>query len=277
MKAASAGLIAHLGQETTTLAWCWKVTRADAQVYGFTSHDRDLVLSGVTYAADTGLAGSAAQARAGASVDNMDVSGFLDSAAITEADLLAGIWDGAAIEVMLVNWADLTQGVLIVQTGSLGNISLSGLQFTAELRSLSQALNNTVGRTMTRRCNATLGDARCGVSLGAYTVSGTVTADSGDAQTFAASDLPASLGGLLTWTGGANAGRAMEVKQASGGQIVLVLPMPDAIVSGDAYSVSAGCDKNLSTCRDIYANVENFRGFPFIPGPDAVAAYPDAS
>lgn len=246
-------------------------------MFGFTTHDRDLTVSGVTYAADTGLSASAAQARTGASVDNLEVVGFLDSAAIDEADLLSGLWDGAEVELSLINWADTSQGAIIVQTGRIANVSLRGQQFTAELMSLSQTLNRTVGRLMARRCNASLGDARCGVTLATYTVSGTATAASTDAQTFSASDLPASLGGLLTWTSGANAGRAMEVKQASGGVITLALPMPDAIGSGDAYSVSAGCDKNLSTCRDTFGNVVNFRGYPHIPGPDATLSYPDAS
>lgn len=275
MKTASAGMIAHLAQDTTTLAWCWKVTRADAQVFGFTTHDRDITLSGVTYQADTGFLASAAQARAGASVDNMDVTGMIDSTVISEADLLAGVWDGAQIEVRVVNWADTSQNV-IMQTGTIGNVSLKGAQFTAEMRSLSQAMQQTVGRTMTRRCDADLGDARCGVTLATYTVTGTATANSSDRQTFSASDMPASIGGLLTWTSGANSGLSMEVKTASGGQIVLALPMPYDIASGDAYSVYAGCDKNASTCSGTFSNIANFRGFPFIPGTDAVLDYPDA-
>ncbi len=36
------------------------------------------------------------------------------------------------------------------------------------------------------------------------------------------------------------------------------------------------CDKQLSTCRDRFANIENFRGFPHMPGPDFVLAGPAA-
>lgn len=276
MKTASAGLIAHLEESCTTLAWCWKVTRTDAQVFGFTTHDRDLAIGGVTYSAATGFLASAAQARTGASVDNMDVTGMIDSTVIAEADLLAGVWDNAGFQVHIVNWADLSQGSVLVQEGSLGNVTLKGSQFTAEMRSLSQALQQTVGRTMTRRCDADLGDSRCGVTLATYTVTGSVIADSTDRQTFTATDLPASIGGLLTWTSGANAGRGMEVKTASAGQIVLALPMPYDIAAGDAYSVHAGCDKNASTCQGTFANVENFRGFPHIPGVDSVLDYPNA-
>ena len=106
---------------------------------------------------------------------------------------------------------------------------------------------------------------------------GAAKAASPDRQTFSASTLPGSIGGLLTWTAGANTGLAMEVKAASAGAITLALPMPYDIAAGDSYSVTAGCDKNLSTCRDSFANTVNFRGFPHIPGTDAVLAYPDAA
>ncbi len=42
---------------------------------------------------------------------------------------------------------------------------------------------------------------------------------------------------------------------------------------GDTFTVTAGCDKSLATCRDRFNNVANLRGFPFIPGNDAVTGY----
>ena len=42
---------------------------------------------------------------------------------------------------------------------------------------------------------------------------------------------------------------------------------------GDGFVIRAGCDKRLETCRDRFANVLNFRGFPNIPGQDAVLRY----
>ncbi len=277
MRSASAGLITHFGQSVKTLAWLWRVTRRDGVTHGFTTHDRDLTLAGLTYSAETGFSASAAQSRLGASVDNIDFSGAIEGEVITQEDILAGLWDGAAVTVSLCNWADLSQGEMIVQTGTLGSVQAAGHGYVAELRSLSQALQNTVGAVITRRCTADLGDTRCGVNLAAHTVSGSVSADSADWRTFTASALPTNPGGLLTWLTGANAGFEMEISTASGGSIGLALPMPHAILSGDTYEAAAGCDKNLSTCRDTYANVVNFRGFPHIPGPDAVLAYPNAS
>ena len=50
--------------------------------------------------------------------------------------------------------------------------------------------------------------------------------------------------------------------------------MPEPIAAGDTFDVTAGCDKQFSTCHDKFANVVNFRGFPHIPGNDFVISYP---
>lgn len=37
------------------------------------------------------------------------------------------------------------------------------------------------------------------------------------------------------------------------------------------------CDQRFETCRDEFQNTENFRGYPHMPGPDAVLSGPAAS
>ena len=75
--------------------------------------------------------------------------------------------------------------------------------------------------------------------------------------------------GLITWTGGANSGYQMEVKTSTGsGVMTLYAAMPNPTVIGDTYSLIAGCDKTLTTCKAKFNNVANFRGFPHIPGTD---------
>src|SRR4051812_31581755 len=63
MRAIPTALQAKLDSGVTTLARCWKVTRRDGVVLGFTDHDRDLVLDGVTFRAGTGFAASEATSR----------------------------------------------------------------------------------------------------------------------------------------------------------------------------------------------------------------------
>ena len=54
MKTVSAALAQHLAGDVTTLATCWKITRRDGVVLGFTDHVRDLDVDGVTYRAASG-------------------------------------------------------------------------------------------------------------------------------------------------------------------------------------------------------------------------------
>jgi uncharacterized phage protein (TIGR02218 family) len=87
--------------------------------------------------------------------------------------------------------------------------------------------------------------------------------------------------GCLTWTSGANSGLAVEIKEhwITGGEVQLTLwqAMSETIGEGDAFTVTAGCDKRFETCRDRFANSINFRGFPHIPGNDFVIAGVDAA
>jgi uncharacterized phage protein (TIGR02218 family) len=46
-----------------------------------------------------------------------------------------------------------------------------------------------------------------------------------------------------------------------------------AIAEGDSFIACVGCDKRVAICGAKFANAVNFRGFPNIPGQDAVLRY----
>lgn len=61
---------------------------------------------------------------------------------------------------------------------------------------------------------------------------------------------------------------------ADGIAVLTLLEAPvRAIAGGDGFIVRAGCDKRMETCGAKFANVASFRGFPHIPGQDAVLRY----
>jgi uncharacterized phage protein (TIGR02218 family) len=217
-------------------------------------------------------------------VDNLDVDGVFDAATITEEALRAGLFDHAEVRVFLVNWADLSMGVLKMRRGWFGEVMLNeNGKFRTELRGMAQALAQQIGEMYSPECRADLGDNRCKVDLAAWTRTGTVTAVTDRAVFIATLDGAASAdgwfnGGLLTWTTGANAGRAIEVKSwtAGTGRLELFIAVGYAIQIGDAFTVYPGCDKRLETCIGRFNNVINFRGEPYVPGIDAIMQYPDA-
>ena len=282
MKSLSPALQAHLDDGTTTLSWCWRISRADGKALGFTDHDRTLAFDATAFEPESGFAASEIRSGSDLAVDAQDASGVLTSDRITETDILDGRWDNAAVELWRVNWADTSQRVLL-RRGAVGQIRRGRMAFVAEVRSLAHVLGQTVGRTFQAGCDASLGDVRCGIDLenAVYKGSGVVTDLLRD-RVFMASGLSAFdagwfTSGTLTWTVGANAGRATEVLSHELTDAIATLTLLKApvrpITEGDSFIARAGCDKRVATCGAKFANVANFRGFPNIPGQDAVLRY----
>jgi uncharacterized phage protein (TIGR02218 family) len=282
MKNLSPALQAHLDEGTTTLAWVWRITRADGVVFGFTDHDRALQFDGTAFEPESGLTASEVRAGSDLSVDAQDAQGVLSSDRITETDILDGRWDNAEVEVWRVNWADTAQRVLL-RRGAIGQIRRGRLAFVAEMRSQAHVLGQTVGRLFQATCDVELGDTRCRVNLDASTFKGTgAVIDLLRDRAFTASGLGSFAAGwfgfgTVTWTSGVNAGRQAEVLShdlVGGIAILTLLEAPvRAIAENDAFIIRAGCDKRLATCSAKFSNVANFRGFPHIPGQDAVLRY----
>lgn len=271
MQAVTEAFAEHLAQGVTTLATCWRVTRKDGEALFFTDHDRDLVVDGETYQAASAMGVSAVSSQLGMAVDNLEFDGMLSAEAIREEDILAGRYDHAEVSVFMVNYTDPAMGRLELKTGWLGEVTLRGGQFVAEIRGLTSRLQQMIGEVYTSTCRAKFGDARCGKDIEAFTFTGTVTEVEAayafsDSAREEAGDYFAY--GLITFTSGANAGLSMEVRDYAHGRFGLFLPMPYAIEAGDEYSAVAGCDKVFSTCVARFDNAVNFRGEPHVPGTD---------
>lgn len=274
MKTISAPLKAHYALGTTTIARCWKCTRADAQVFAFTNNTRALEVNGVIYQGASGMSPSAIENRMDMSVANLEVAGFLDDESITEADLLKGLWDDAELEIFEVDYLDVSKGRLILSYGRLGAVKTTEVGFFAELRGLAQFAQQPVGGYYTKTCTANLGDAQCKVDVEALRVSGEVitvaTRASFATDLVAADDVYGA--GLLTWVTGANAGAIVEVfDQDASGNIDLAFAMPDNVAAGDTFTIIPGCRKRRSEdCRIKFSNINNFRGFPDVPLNDRI-------
>lgn len=158
MKAASAGLIAHLQQEVTTLTTCWELKRRDGRFFRFTDNVVSLTVDGAVYRADVGYSRTAIANSANLSVDNLQVDGVFDGDTITEKDLRDGLFDFAEVRIFLVNHQDLAQGILRLRRGTLGEVqSIPAGQFMAELRGMAQRMQQVIGNLYQATCRAQLG------------------------------------------------------------------------------------------------------------------------
>ncbi len=280
----TAALLAHLATGSTTLCRCWSLRRRDGRVFGFTDHDGDLHFEGVVFSAGNGLSARALSQTTGLSVDNSEALGVLSDAAITEADIEAGRFDGAELRAWLVNWQDVAMRALRFR-GTIGELRRGAGAFHAELRGLAEALNQPQGRVYQRPCSAVLGDAACRVDLRQETMSVARPVEEvvrGQVFRFARMDdyLPRWFErGQLSLLSGAAAGLSGLIKHdqidADGRRAVeLWEPLRAPILPGDLLRLEAGCDKRAETCRFKFDNIVNHRGFPFIPGEDWLLSIP---
>ncbi|WP_421724227.1 DUF2163 domain-containing protein [Bauldia sp.] len=282
MREIDPALAAHLAAGVTTLCHCWRIKRTDGTVLGFTDHDRPVSFSGTDYEPVSGFDASEAVSATGFAVGGMEVAGALSSDRLDADDLAAGRYDHAEVQVYRVNWQTPSERQLL-RKGHLGEVVREDGAFRAEVRGLAAQLDETRGRAFRPTCDADVGDARCGVNLdhADYRATGSVVS-ADDRRRFSATGLDGFETawfdrGLLTWTGGDNAGQGAEVRahrRQSGDAIIeLWQPMHAVIAPGDAFAMTAGCDKRFETCRKKFDNGLNFRGFPHMPGNDFTLSY----
>ena len=154
----------HLQTGATTVARAWSITRRDGLQLGFTDHDLPLAFDGLSFLPETGMTARALTQSSGLAVDNSEALGVLSDARISEADINAGLYDGAEVTTWLVNWQDVAARKILFK-GHLDEIRRSGIGSEAELRGLTEALNQPQGRVFQSQCAAVLGHAACGVDL----------------------------------------------------------------------------------------------------------------
>lgn len=276
-KSLSSALQAHLDTGATTMALCWKVTRRDGTVQGFTEHDCDLTFDSLTYIARSGFTATQVAQSLGLAVDNLNVDGAISSDTINEDDLASGRYDDADVELIWVNWADTSMRQTFSR-GSIGEVKRGETAFSAEFRSLVHRLNQKTGRQYQRTCDTTVGSTACGINLSSSTYRGTGTVTSASGRNLVLSGLSGYADawfthGLLTFTSGLNDGLEFEVKSHTGGNVTLWDVPPGQVLSSDAFFITVGCEQLWTVCRDKFNNLVNFQGFPDIPGQDALQQY----
>ena len=272
----------RFGREAASVCHCWRITRTDGVELGLTDHDEAVTFGGTFFEARGGADGTALRQTAGLGADDAEVSGVLSSDLVTDADLTAGRYDGARVELWRVDWA-APEARARLRVGTLGEVRRAGGAWTAEFRSLKHALGREAGRLFGRTCDAEVGDARCGVDLKgpAFAAEAVVAGGTESVLTVTGTDgHEAGLfaGGVCHVLDGPLAGLSRPVREHAGApggaSVALWRPLPAAPAAGTRLKLTAGCDKRFETCRARFGNGLNFRGQPHMPGNDVLTAYP---
>lgn len=268
-----------LAQELVALAFCWRLERRDGVTIGLTSHDRDLTVGGLVYCAAPGMIPSAVSRGIGLDAESMDLKGAITSDAISESDLQAGRWDGAALFLHLTEWTEPGTLWLELMRGELGTVESEGERFSVELAGPAAVLSRPVAPETSPGCRARLGDKACRADLAKHRRMVTISAVADEVATVSGGGLTPGdyVFGSLRWLEGANCGLTQAIVANDAGSVTLADSPAFDVAAGTRTLLTVGCDKRLATCSVRFANAANFRGEPYLPGTDLLTRYPGAN
>ncbi|HET9353973.1 MAG TPA: DUF2163 domain-containing protein [Sphingomicrobium sp.] len=264
-----------MGSELTALAFCWRLERRDGAGHGLTSHDRELTIEGIRYEPAPGMTPAAVRSVLGLEPGSSEVAGSLSTEAISERDIVAGRWDGAALKLFAVDWAEPAETIVLLD-GEVGQVSTSDGAFEAELKGAAAQLERPVCPLTSPNCRAELGDPRCRVDMAGRKLRATVV---GTAAHVVTVDLPVDgrfQFGEIRFLNGAANGERRTILSVEDQQLHLRSAPAGEVAAGTAVEIVEGCDKLIATCSQRFSNAANFRGEPHLPGNDLLTRYPGA-
>ena len=242
-------------------------------MFAFTSHDCDLMLSGIRHRSAPGMLPAAIRLSADLSADSAEVEGALSHDTITESDLKAGLFDESSIEVGAVSWETLK--VMPIYVGQLGQIEDDRRSFSAELRSAKRRLQHDLVPRTSPTCRAEFCGPGCSLSARRFTSRNRVAAiDLDGNRVQLETPLEGDFAdGRLRFLDGPQTGEVFGILTVDAGWLVLENRLVAGTQIGTDVEAREGCDHTLATCDSRFSNAINFRGEPFLPGNDLLARY----
>lgn len=117
-------------------------------------------------------------------------------------------------------------------------------------------------------CQHILYDSGCGLDRADFSTLITAGDGTGSRYIFTSLATDDMIGGYAEFLSGSCSGARATVKNVSAGVwIELILVSVGVPSVGDTLTVYQGCDHTRSTCETKFANLDNFRGFPYVPPP----------
>ena len=140
-------------------------------------------------------------------------------------------------------------------------------QARLDLKSPTDLLNAQLPRNLIKpSCLNRFCDSMCGLNKANF--ANNVTAIAGSSKTGVKIASGFADGyftqGTMMCTAGANVGVSRSIKTFTGNVATPAQPFQNAVQTGDTFTFWRGCAKTMVACQ-AYNNMDNFRGFPFLP------------
>lgn len=296
MKPASTQLIALLQSGRFLFADLYQFTLNSGATDYFSSLDVPVTYGGNTYKADSlRIDGLKFKIAVGLQVDEQEVRiGAYPGDTLAGADFLStvgvGLLDGAYLLRSRAFWQRATgiaqQDIALPPIGviALSNMLVSQItkigrtHVEMKVKSPTKLMDLDMPRNYySPGCIHTLYDSGCTLVKSAHGGNGAVGGPqsaltnlnipwAGGVSPITSGDgLPSFAQGRLLFTSGVLNNLQVSIANNDGNFLYLTYPLQQLPNLGDTFTAYLGCSKTINSCENKFANLDNFRGFPFVP------------
>lgn len=256
-----------------TRIYCIRIVPKVGAIIRLTSHPKTVMMqNGNLYLSTSGYEFTGYSAGSTSAPAMIDIQGVCEVAGIGIDKINSGVFDNARCYIFATNWDNPVEDYEEIVATVLGKTHIQDKRYLIEQMSLSDVLNQNVGKTFIQTCQKKFGGqefAGCKINLTPYTFNGSVTTSTNqnnfvDTSLTQAQDYFTE--GLIQFTSGLNANlKPLEIKKFQFGGFIETY---DAFYYnpqiGDTFTIIAGCRKRIQDCV-THNNVVNFGGFPNVP------------
>jgi uncharacterized phage protein (TIGR02218 family) len=180
---------------------------------------------------------------------------------------IQGSFDGIRVLIQrayMTTWGTIP-GLVTQFDGTIVNCQSSSTEIELTVKSILSRLDETFPRrAFSPQCAYSLGDTQCGKTIASYQHSRTATGGTTTTVIINSTSSFAVVGGYVAFTSGALSGTRRTIANVVGTTLTFDYPVLVAPTT-EALTVTMGCDKTRATCRDTFANLAKYGGFPDTP------------
>lgn len=153
--------------EITTLCSLWKLKLKDGSIHTLTDHDAPIEYRGDVYHPQNGIEAGVSESQSGFAIDNGEIRTHLRLPDLTSGAIRAGALDNATLTQFRRDW--ISGETVLLSKGRIGEVRFSDHDVEVEWLGQSSLLDRSTGRVFSRHCDASFGDARCGLNIDDFT------------------------------------------------------------------------------------------------------------